>query len=72
MQFYSEIKDVPDKFVHVGGEVSFACWRSTESTKFMKAHPNITTYAELESYYEVQLLEILKNKYFVYYLARDI
>ena len=74
-QFYAEIKDVfPDKFVHVGGdEVSFACWQSNpEITKFMKAHPNITTYAELESYYEVQLLEILKKQNTSYIIWQEI
>jgi hexosaminidase len=73
--FYAEIKDVfSDKFVHVGGdEVSFTCWQSNpQITKFMNAHPNITTYAELESYYEVQLLEILKKQNTSYIIWQEI
>ncbi len=51
-----------DKFVHVGGdEVSFACWQSNPAIQaWMSAHPEVPTYAALEQYYELNLLEILK------------
>jgi hexosaminidase len=64
-KFYKEIQDLfPDKFVHVGGdEVSFDCWESNpEIQAFMKAHPEISDYAALEQYYELQLLNILKDQ----------
>ena len=63
-KFYAEVKAVfPDKFVHVGGdEVSFNCWQSNpDIQKWMAAHAStVPTYADLESYYEVQLLKILE------------
>ncbi|EGD79101.1 hypothetical protein PTSG_11831 [Salpingoeca rosetta] len=61
-KFFAEIKNVfPDKFVHVGGdEVGFGCWESNpQVSKWVKNHPNISTYAELEQYYELNLLNIL-------------
>ena len=74
-KFYAEIKDVfPDKFVHVGGdEVSFDCWASNpEIVNFMKQHPEIKTFAELESYYEVRLLELLKQQNTSYIIWQEI
>ena len=74
-KFYAEIKALfTDKFVHVGGdEVSFDCWRSNPAiTNWMAAHPNIKGYDELESYYEVQLLEILKQQNTSYIVWEEI
>lgn len=74
-KFYQEVADLfPDKFVHVGGdEVSFDCWQSNpQISQFMKEHPEITTYAELESYYEVNLLEILKAQNTSYIVWQEI
>lgn len=74
-KFYAEIKDVfPDKFVHVGGdEVSFDCWQSNPGiTAWLKLHPEIKSYDELESYYEVQLLKILKKQNTSYIVWQEI
>eukprot|EP00055_Hartaetosiga_balthica_P016340 m.103075 g.103075 ORF g.103075 m.103075 type:complete len:523 (-) comp9088_c10_seq1:339-1907(-) len=62
-KFYAEVKDVfPDNFVHVGGdEVSFNCWESNpQILAWMEDHPEISTYAQLEQYYELKLLNILE------------
>mmetsp|Transcript_42112 Transcript_42112/g.82721 ORF Transcript_42112/g.82721 Transcript_42112/m.82721 type:complete len:441 (-) Transcript_42112:324-1646(-) len=73
--FYAEIKEVfTDKFVHVGGdEVSFACWQSNpEIVEWMEKHPDIKDYSQLESYYEVQLLQILKQQNMSYMVWEEI
>jgi hexosaminidase len=60
---YAEIKDVfPDKFVHVGGdEVPTTCWQSNpQIVSWLKQHPKIQSFGELEQYYELKLLNILK------------
>lgn len=62
-KLYAEIKAVfPDKFVHVGGdEVPTTCWQSNpQIQKWLKAHPKIVGFGELEQYYELKLLDILK------------
>ena len=61
-KFYAEVKSVfPDQYVHVGGdEVPFECWQSNpDITKWMAAQ-NMSSYSELEQYYELKLLDILK------------
>jgi hexosaminidase len=44
-------------FVAQGGdEVSFTCWESNPQIQaWMAANPNISTYADLEAYYELNL-----------------
>ena len=64
-KFFSEIKNVfPDKFVHVGGdEVSPDCWQSNQQIQdWIKQHPTVKTFGDLEQYYELELLTILKNQ----------
>ena len=39
---------------------------------FMKQHPEIKTFAELESYYEVRLLELLKQQNTSYIIWQEI
>ena len=60
--FFSEIKQVfPDKFVHVGGdEVPADCWASNPEIKaWIAAHPTVSSFGDLEQYYELELLKIL-------------
>eukprot|EP00053_Salpingoeca_punica_P022505 m.214626 g.214626 ORF g.214626 m.214626 type:complete len:531 (-) comp35968_c0_seq1:184-1776(-) len=61
---YAEVASLfPDKFVHVGGdEVDFTCWQSNpQITAWMAQHPELNgSYAQLESYYEVKLLNLLQ------------
>ena len=45
----------------LGDEVNFDCWKSNpQITAWMAQHPDITDYAGLEAYYELQLLGLLK------------
>lgn len=49
--------------VQGGDEVSFDCWQSNpQISAWMKHHPEIKDYAALEQYYELRLLDILKQQ----------
>jgi len=72
--FFGEIAVVfPDKYVHVGGdEVGFSCWESNPNiTLFMKQN-NISSYVQLEQFYETNLLEIVGNTGKEYIIWEDV
>jgi len=73
--FYDELKTVfPDKYVHIGGdEVIKRCWRSNpQITEWMKKHPEIADYDDLEQYFVRNLLSILKDKGYSYMVWQEI
>ncbi|KAL3318065.1 hypothetical protein Ciccas_003279 [Cichlidogyrus casuarinus] len=59
--FFDEVKTVfPDDYIHLGGdEVPFNCWASNPDVKVFMQHMNITSYADLESYYIERLGKIV-------------
>eukprot|EP00036_Acanthoecidae_sp_10tr_P009106 CAMPEP_0182916754 /NCGR_PEP_ID=MMETSP0105_2-20130417/1129_1 /TAXON_ID=81532 ORGANISM="Acanthoeca-like sp., Strain 10tr" /NCGR_SAMPLE_ID=MMETSP0105_2 /ASSEMBLY_ACC=CAM_ASM_000205 /LENGTH=532 /DNA_ID=CAMNT_0025053719 /DNA_START=29 /DNA_END=1627 /DNA_ORIENTATION=+ len=73
-QFYAEVKSVfPDKFVHVGGdEVPSDCWASNPAIQKYMADHNLKSFADLETLYEQQLLNILKDQGTSYIVWQEI
>jgi hexosaminidase len=59
--FWKEVAGVfPENYVHIGGdEVIFSCWESNPQMQKWMADNNYTNYAELENFYEVNLLNIM-------------
>jgi len=52
----------PDSFLHMGGdEVVLDCWKANASIAEWMAQHNYTTYAEVETYYESRLVDIIGN-----------
>jgi hexosaminidase len=74
-KLYDEIKTTfLDKYVHIGGdEVVKRCWKeNAQITQWMKEHPEVATYEDLEQYFVVKLLDIIKKKGFSYMVWQEI
>ena len=64
-KLYEEVKSVfPDKYVMIGGdEVPSGCWESNPQIQsWVKQHPTVKTFGELEQYYALKLLDILQKQ----------
>lgn len=57
---FAELNKVfPERYLHIGGdEVDFGCWSSSEKIKQFMKDNNITSYAQLEDYFEERVLKL--------------
>jgi len=60
---FTEVATIfPDKQLHIGGdEVSPDCWNDNAKVKAWMASHNMTTFEQLQSYFEQQVFSILMN-----------
>ena len=75
-QLFAEVKAVfaPESYIHIGGdEVPKACWESNPQLRqWMAEHPAVKDFAGLETYFEQQLVALLKAQGSSYIVWQEI